>query len=189
MAARTSSSADFVVGDVYSAVSVLDAVSDLDQGGRFDLVYTGVGVLCWLPDIDRWAGVVAELLRPGGRLFIRDGHPMLHATNESRPDGLLTLEYPYFEAEPLIWDGDGTYVRTDHKIAHTTTYQWSHGLGELITALLRHGLELILFEEHDTAPHEAIPGRMTPLGNGEWRLADRPKRLPLTFTVVAVKRA
>ncbi|NYE74670.1 class I SAM-dependent methyltransferase [Microlunatus parietis] len=188
LAARTSAQADFVVADVYSAPAALDAGSDLDQGGGFDLVYTSIGALCWLPDIDRWAQVVAELLRPGGGLFLRDGHPMLHATNESRPDGLLTLEYPYFETEPLIWDGDGTYVQTDHKITHTTSYQWNHGLGELITALLRHGLELTLFEEHDTAPHEAIPGRMTQLGNGEWRLTDHPERLPLTFTIAATKR-
>jgi len=189
LAARTGEAVDFVVSDVYSAVSALDAVVPGGcAAGHFDLVYTGIGALVWLPDIDRWAEVVAALLRPGGRLFIRDGHPMLHALGEPRPDGLLTVEYPYFEAEPMIWDGPDTYVTTDHKITHSTSYQYSHGLGETVTALLRHGMELTLFEEHDTAAYEAIPGRMEQVGDGLWRLRDRPERLPMTFTLGAVKR-
>ncbi len=59
--------------------------------GRFDLVYTGIGALCWLPDVQRWAGVVAALLRPGGRLFMREGHPVLWAIDDPRPDSLLVL--------------------------------------------------------------------------------------------------
>ena len=61
-----------VEADLYDAAKVLGA-------GRFDLVYTGIGALCWLPDIRRWARTVATLLRPGGRLFMREGHPMLWA--------------------------------------------------------------------------------------------------------------
>ena len=85
----------FVQADVYDAAGVLPP-------GSFDLVYTGVGALTWLPDIRRWGRVVADLLRPGGRLFIRDGHPMLFTTEDPRDDGLLVVRYPYFEmAEPL----------------------------------------------------------------------------------------
>lgn len=58
--------ADFVEADVYDAAEALGVNS-------FDLVYTGVGALVWLPDIRRWAEVVARLLRPGGRLFLREG--------------------------------------------------------------------------------------------------------------------
>ena len=77
-------------------------------GGRtFDLVYTGIGALCWLPDIDRWAGVVDDLLEPGGRLFVREGHPMMWAVDETRTDG-LTLGYAYFETpEPFDLEEDG----------------------------------------------------------------------------------
>jgi 2-polyprenyl-3-methyl-5-hydroxy-6-metoxy-1,4-benzoquinol methylase len=73
---------DYVESELYDAVSALGAE-------RFDLVYTGIGALCWLPDIRRWAHVVAKLLRPGGRLFIREGHPVLGSVSEPRPDGLL----------------------------------------------------------------------------------------------------
>src|SRR6188508_2757099 len=68
----------FVEAEVYDAAGALGPE-------RFDLVYTGIGALCWLPDIARWARVVAGLLRPGGRLFIREGHPMLGTLSDPRP--------------------------------------------------------------------------------------------------------
>jgi hypothetical protein len=63
---------------------------------RLDVVYTGIGAICWLPSIRRWAEVVAGQLRPGGRLFMREGNPVLWTICDPRPDGLLVVEYPYF---------------------------------------------------------------------------------------------
>jgi SAM-dependent methyltransferase len=172
----------FAEAEVYDAVPVLGPES-------FDLVYTGIGALCWLPRIRPWAAVVAGLLRPGGRLFLREGHPMLWAMEDGRPDGLLAVEYPYFERdEPSVFDEGGTYVETDVVFTHNTTHEWNHGLGETITALLDAGLELTGLAEHDSVPWEALPGQMEKLGNGEWRLADRPWRLPHSYTLQAVKR-
>jgi len=171
----------FVEADIYQAVPVLGA-------GSFDLVYTGIGALCWLPDIRRWAAVVAGLLRPGGRLFIREGHPMLWSLDETQA-GVLAVEYPYFErAEPMIFEDEGTYVRTGAVFTQNRTHSWNHGLGEMITALLAEGMELTGLVEHDSVPWEALPGQMEQIGGGEWRLADRPWRLPHSYTLQAVKR-
>ena len=70
-------------------------------------MYTGIGALCWLPDIRRWAGVVAALLKPGGRLFMREGHPMLWAIDETRADGLLAVDFPTSNATSR-WSGTRT---------------------------------------------------------------------------------
>jgi SAM-dependent methyltransferase len=43
--------------------------------GVADLVYTGKGALIWMPDIGAWAREAARLLRPGGHLFVYEGHP------------------------------------------------------------------------------------------------------------------
>ena len=72
LASLTGVDVDFVEADVYDAVEALGA-------GSFDLVFTGIGALCWLPSVRRWAEVVADLLKPGGRLFLREGHPLLWA--------------------------------------------------------------------------------------------------------------
>jgi SAM-dependent methyltransferase len=182
LAQRTGADATFVQGDVYAA-------PDLLGRGEFGLVYTGIGALCWLPDIRRWAEVVGALLAPGGRLFLREGHPMLWSLADAREDGLLVVDYPYFERpEPNVFDDDGTYVSTDTVFQNTVTHEWNHGLAETITALMDAGLELTALTEHDSAPWAALPGMMVQSDDGEWRLADRPCRLPCTYTLQAVKR-
>jgi SAM-dependent methyltransferase len=183
LAARTGADVSFVEADVYDAVAVLGAES-------FDLVFTGIGALGWLPDIRRWARTVADLLRPGGRLFLREGHPMLWSLADARPDGLLVVEHPYFEQpEPTVWDDAGTYVQTDAVFTATLTHEWNHGLGEIFTALTDAGLRVTDLVEHDSVPWEALPGQMTRDERGEWRLTDRPERLPTTYTLQAVKAA
>ena len=173
---------EFVEAEVDDAPAVLGS-------RRFDFVFTGIGAICWLPSIRRWAEVVAELLVPGGWLFIREGHPMMWTLAE-RADDLLVVEHPYFErAEPNIWDQGGTYVETDVQFETKVTHDWSHGLGEIVTALFDVGLELKLLVEHDSVPWDAFPGHTERTAEKEWRLADRPWRLPHSYTLRAVKSA
>ena len=176
--------ATFVEADLYDAVEALGHET-------FDLVFTGVGALCWLPDVQRWAAVVAELLRPGGRLFIREGHPMLWAMDDHHADGTLDVQYPYFETvDAQVFDEPGTYVETDVVFEHTVTHSWNHGIGEIITAVLGQGLVLTSFVEHDTVPWNAFDeGAMELVATNEWRLIDRPERLPHSYTLQAVKPA
>jgi SAM-dependent methyltransferase len=169
----------FVQADLYDAPEVLG------EGG-FDLVFTGIGALCWLPDIDRWAGVVARLMAPGGRLFLREGHPVLWALDYENPD-LLALEFPYFQTvAPLVEDEEQTYVVTQETLQNRTTHTWNHGLGEVVTALLERGLRVTQLIEHDSVPWNPLPTQMSRRG-AEWVLSDRPERLPLTYTLQAVK--
>ena len=180
LAEQTGADVRFVESDVYAAVDVLGA-------GRFDLVFTGIGALCWLPDVRGWGAVVAGLLRPGGRLFMRESHPVLWSLDDRTES--LAIEYPYFEtAEPLVWDEPGTYVSTDVEFTQTVTHEWNHGLGEILTSLLDAGMEVTGLVEHTSVPYEALPGQMEDVGGGEWRLKDRPERLPHTYTLQAVRR-
>ena len=180
LAERAGFEVRFVESEIYAAPAAL--------GATYDLVYTGVGALNWLPDIAAWAEVVSTLLRPGGRLHLREGHPMPWTMADPRPDGLLVVEYPYFErTEPEMFDEPGTYVRTDHEFVHNRTYEWNHGLGEIVGALLAAGLRLTMLEEHDSVPWDALPGMMDARADGEFRLRDRPERLAHSYTLQAVK--
>jgi SAM-dependent methyltransferase len=180
LAQACDASIEFVEASVYDAAKVLDAQS-------FDLVYTGIGALNWLPHIDDWARNVAALLKPGGRLFLREAHPVLMALDENCEDA-LQIAHPYFEhSQPTVWDDEHTYVETDTLLTATTTHEWNHGLGEIITALLRHGMRLTALEEHTSLPWEALPGQMSLGEDGEWRLDNQPERLPLSYTLQAVK--
>ncbi|MCU1398465.1 MAG: hypothetical protein JWN62_1574 [Acidimicrobiales bacterium] len=171
----------FVESELYNAPAALGV-------NRFDLVYTGVGALCWLPDIKRWASVVAALLKPRGRLFIREGHPVLWSLADEHPAGVLAIDGPYFEGPGTVYRETETYVDHEGELAEPETMQFNHGVGEILTALLRVGMEITAFEEHDTVPWRAIgDDRMEMIGNGEWRLRDRPERLAASYTLQAVK--
>jgi SAM-dependent methyltransferase len=172
---------DYVEADVFDAVEVLGAA-------RYDLVYTGIGALCWLPDVRRWASVVAELLRPNGELFIREGHPVLWAIDDPRPDGLVVLAYPYFETEGVAFSEATTYVDHDEPLQAPDIVHFNHGLAEIFNALWDAGLDIIMFVEHDTVPWAALGDQMERVGGGEYRLRDRPERLPATYTLRARKR-
>ena len=165
----------FIEANVYDAQAAL--------GQRFDLVFTGVGALNWLPDIERWAAVVAGLLEPGGRLFLREGHPMLWSLADTS-DGSLQVAYPYFElSDPMIWDEGITYTGDDDRIDNARCYEWNHGLSEIITALLKQGLTLELFEEHDSCDWEALPHMIKE--NGRYWLPEEQRALvPLMYTLV-----
>jgi SAM-dependent methyltransferase len=179
LATRAGVEVTFLEGDAYDAVAVAGAAA-------YDLVYTGIGALCWLPDIRRWAQVVAGLLAPGGRLFLREGHPVLWSIDEARTDALV-VGYPYFEQiEPIVVVEEFSYVTSDVALTSTTTHQWNHGLGEIVGAVLEAGLVLVGLEEHQSVPYEALPGRMERSGD-EFRLAEHRERLPLTYTLQARK--
>lgn len=181
LAVRAGADATFLEGDVDDAVAVAGAAA-------YDLVYTGIGALCWLPDVRRWAKVVAGLLAPGGRLFLREGHPVLWSLDETRTDGLV-IGYPYFEeAEPMVFTEELSYVDSDVALTSTVTHQWNHGLGEIVGAVLGAGLQLVALEEHRTVPWAALPGRMERVGE-EYRLAEHGERVPLTYTLQAVRPA
>jgi SAM-dependent methyltransferase len=182
LVARAGADIEFVESDVYAAADVLGREA-------YDLVFTGIGALCWLPDVRRWAAVVASLLRPGGRLFIREGHPMLWAL-EDRADDQLVVVYPYYETpEPVVFEDGGTYVETDVVFTQNVTHSWNHGIGEIISALLAEGLVLTAFDEHDSVPWNALPPAMRLEQGGEYRLADRPNRLAASYTLQAQKPA
>jgi hypothetical protein len=117
---------------------------------------------------------------------------MLFTLADPRPDGLLVVEYPYLEREePSVFEEEGTYVETDVVFEHNRTMEWAHGIGQLMTALLRRGFEITAFEEHDSVPWDALPGYMEPLPDApnEWRLRDRPWRVPHSYTLQATYRA
>jgi SAM-dependent methyltransferase len=182
LAVRAQTSCTFVEADLYDAAVAL--------GAQFDLVYTGIGAIPWLPDIRRWAQVVAAVLRPGGRLFMREGHPVLEAMCDPRPDGLLVIEFPYFETDGVVFDENTSYAGTA-PIEHSRSMSFNHGLGEIFTALTDAGLTVTHLEEHREVPWNPLGEAMieSPDFDGEFTLAQGGDRLPLTYTLQAVKRS
>jgi SAM-dependent methyltransferase len=184
--------ARFVEANVYDALEAL-------SGEQFDVVYTGVGALGWLPDIKGWARVAAGLVKPGGFLYVYEGHPALWSMDDTRDDGALVVADPYFERpEPSVWDEAVTYV-DGPSLEHTRTYEWNHGLGEIVTAVIEAGLHLAFVHEHRTIAWKALPQMvavepesMEVAGGHQrrtaWQLPEEQRDLlPLMYSLKAIR--
>lgn len=171
--------ATFVQSDVYAAAEVLDE--------QFDIVYTGVGAINWLPDIARWAKVVAACTRPGGTFYMQEGHPFLWALDHDRTDAQLVVTESYFEeAQPATWNEDTTYLGTG-TVAHSTSHEWNHGLGEILTALISAGFRIDLLEEHTSLYWLALQ-HMYEETEGHWVLPEHQRnRVPLMYSLMATR--
>lgn len=153
---------------------------------QFDVVYTGVGALLWLPDLDQWARTVAALLRPGGLFHVRDAHLMLDAVDDDSDGETLRLGRPYFgTGAPLRYEDGTTYADAEVRLTNAVTYEWPHSLSEIVQALLDAGLTLVALREHRTIPWQALP-QLVPTAGG-WGLPTNRERLPLMFSVTAIK--
>jgi SAM-dependent methyltransferase len=173
--------AQFVVADVYDAPAALAAHAP------FDVVYVSLGALPWIPVVVRWARVCAALLPPGGLLYLREVHPMLFTLEGGEGD--LRVALPYFETrEPLREDDATTYGAPDQRMQHTTTFEWNHGVAEIVNAVLGAGFALELLNEHRDVEYQALPS-MTRGEDGLYRLPAAQRDLvPLALSLRARKR-
>jgi len=166
--------ARFVAADVYEAVDAL-------RGERFDIVYTGVGALCWLPDLTRWARVVADLLAPGGTLYLVEFHPV---TDMFGDDDARTVVTDYFRTDPDVYEIAGSYTGPAEPSDHDTAINWQHPLGDVVTAVAAAGLRIEFLHEHDLTMFR----RYRELEEGEdqlFRLPEGHPRIPLSYSLRA----
>ena len=170
----------FVEASVYDAVEAL--------GQSYDMVFVTWGAINWLDDIFRWAKVVATLLRPGGKLYLLEGHPTMNQF-EAR-DGRLDLEFGWRTpmAEPLVWDDAQTYTGDERTVSHTRCYEWIHPLSDIVNALIRAGLAIDFLNEHDIVVWKAFPF-VVDIGEGQFSLPDGMANIPMSFSIGATKRA
>lgn len=171
---------EFVVAEVFDSPSALN-------NRQFDVVYTGIGAICWLPDINKWANVVASLLKPGGTFYILEGHPMMWSVSQDDHGDQIVLDWPYFEsAGPQAEENEETYAG-EGKLDHTREYNFTHGLGETINALIQAGLTLDFVHEHKVMHWQAFP-MMVQDDRGLWKMPDgKEDYLPLMHSIKAHK--
>lgn len=179
LASEVSVEAEFVEANVFDAPEAL--------GGRqFDIVYTAAGVLGWLPDMERWACAAAACVRPGGVFYIREFHHMAWIFDDAEGVDELRVAYPYWTA-PLEFDEPGSYA-TSAPTVHNRTFEWTHSLGEVVTALVDNGLQLEFLHEHDWSTFKMFPF-LVQEAPGRWVLPEHRSSVPLMYSIRARKPA
>ena len=179
LAAELELDARFVESSVYDLPDHLQ--------GDFDIVYTSRGILGWLPDLRRWAEVIARFLRPGGFFYITEGHPVLWTLDDAEDATDLVVKYPYFpRAEPLAFPTQGSYADPTAHVEQPVEYDWIHSMGEIVTALADVGLRIDFLHEFPFVEWP-VPF-LEPSDDGKWRMPEgREGELPLFFSLKATK--
>jgi SAM-dependent methyltransferase len=179
LAAAAGVEIEYVRANVYDAVEALD-------GRQFDVIYTGKGSLCYLPDLQSWAGVLRRLLRPGGRVYVVEFHPVLQSLGlVGAADGPLELRYDLIGGVgPVERDATHTYTDGPALTGATTSYEWVHGLGEVVTAVSGAGLTVRSLRESDELPWPRWAA-MARTPEGWWRLSEPAPRVPLFYALLA----
>lgn len=173
--------ANFVCANVYDAAEAI--------GQTFDVAFISVGSVCWLPDIDRWARVVGNMLKPGGRLYMNEVHPFIEVYDDHPDDPGIAIKYPYGDANGLVFDAPGTYANPDATFENSKSIDHMHSLGSILNALIQAGLVIDRLDESTLCcwPRFKV---MKKTGPDEWEFDDPVmNRLPHTFVLNAHKPA
>ena len=174
--------ARFVEANVYEAPQVLP------EPGGFDRVFVSWGALCWLPDMVGLAKVVSYYLRPGGQLYLIEGHPAALVFDDlaAGADGNPGWFAPYFHEEALVLDDERDYSDPNARLDNKRTYEWMHPIGTIVEALRSNGLAIDFLREHDQVPWRMFAQLVE--GNGGMYRWPAKRWLPLSFSLSAVKR-
>lgn len=172
------SRAKFVESNVYDMARNLR--------GKFDIVYTGKGALCWLPDLRSWGKLVSRFLKPGGRFYLLESHPFGDLYEDDLPE--WRQKYAYFRERPIRDEYDESYATEGTKLRNRVSYGWLHPVSEVLGSLIDAGLEVEEIREFPFTYWKMLP-KMRLGRDGWWHLPKDEGRVPLMWSVRARKVA
>jgi SAM-dependent methyltransferase len=193
LAEETGIHATFERADVY------DWLEEASREGRlFDVAFASYGIICWLPDLRRWADSIASILNPGGRFVQVDFHP---AADIFDKNWNYVSDYPSGGESLLLEEGVGDYVaasgggltpsgfvegvRDFQNPEGCHLFRW--GLGEVVTALAEAGLRITALEEYPFANGERKFARMRELPGKRMIPPEHMPTIPLMYSIQAEK--
>lgn len=175
IAAELSIPSTFICSDIYELPQHLDR--------PFDVVFTSYGTIGWLPDLGKWAAVVARFLKPGGQFVMVDFHPVVWMFDNDFKE----VGYRYFKSEAIIETEMGTYADPNAPV-EVTSVSWNHSLSEILNSLIQHGLEIRSFDEFDYSPYNCFRETVE-VAPKMFRIRHLGDKIPMMYAIDAVKKA
>lgn len=180
--------AKFICCNVYDLLSensgsakVSPTGENLMGAGQFDIVFTSYGVIGWLPDLDKWARVIAEKLKPGGFFYMAEFHPVVWIFD----DEFTHIKYYYDNRELIVTENEGTYTDRNADIKGKE-YSWNHSLSEVLNALINAGLKIEFFNEHMYSPYPCFRN-VVETEEGKWHIKGMEGKIPMVYSLKATK--
>ncbi len=173
IATQTGEDVTFICSDVYSLPAHLTE--------QFDVVFTSYGTIGWLPDLNKWAAIIAKFLKPNGHFVFAEFHPVVWMFN----DAFSSIAYNYFNTETITYTETGTYA--DKEAPITQSYvSWNHAISEVLGSLLTNGLTLEAFQEFDYSPYDCFQHTKA-IAPNKFRIAHLENKIPMVYALKATK--
>jgi ubiquinone/menaquinone biosynthesis C-methylase UbiE len=174
IAQQENASTQFICCDLYDLPNILNE--------KFDIVFTSYGTIGWLPDIHKWAAIIARYLNPGGKFVFAEFHPVVWMFDDAFKD----IAYNYFNTGPIIETENGTYA--DRTAAINQDYvMWNHSLSEVINSLLHNQLQMQQFHEYDYSPYNCFANTVA-IAAKKYRIKHLEDKIPMAYALIAQKR-
>lgn len=172
LAEKLNTDAEFICCDLYDLPNHLNKT--------FDIVFTSYGTIGWLPDLDKWASVVSRFLKHGGKFVFAEFHPVVWMFD----DAFEKVEYNYFKSEAIeTLEGSYTESTTDLKQQFIT---WNHSLSEVLSSLLKQGLQINSFNEYDYSPYNCFE-KTIEFEPNKFRIKHLGSNIPMVYSLTATK--
>ncbi len=168
--------AQFVQSDIYDLPNNL--------GGKFDIVFTSYGVLCWLKDLFGWAKIVRHFLKDGGMFLIVEQHPLCFVMDDKCTTDNMKIGYSYFDKSMLTLNEDFSYADDSTRLKQNVHYEWTHSLQDIFSSLLEAGLTITSFKEYPMCMYQKFEWLECGADNW-WRAPAGSIEVPLTFSISA----
>ncbi|MEP7320182.1 MAG: class I SAM-dependent methyltransferase [Panacibacter sp.] len=165
--------AKFICCNVYETLEYIDQ--------QFDIVFTSYGVIGWLPDLEKWAAVIAQSLKPGGVFYMVEFHPVIWMMD----DEFTFIKYHYHNEAVIAEEQSGTYTNRDADI-HYSEYSWNHGISEVLNALLKQGLTIQHFNEFNYSNYNCFNNTVQG-DDGFWKIKGLENKIPMMYSVKALR--
>jgi len=171
--------AEFVCADVYSLPELLEK--------KFDIVFTSLGVLCWLRDLPAWAKVVSHFLKVGGTFVLVEDHPLAFIMDEKSEQDNLRISYDYFDKSTLSLSDEGSYADPNAVLEHKLHHEWTHSLDEIFSSLIDAGMRIESFHEYPFAMFQRFDW-LIKNEKGWWQPVDGALKVPMLFSLKCSKK-
>lgn len=174
IAKQTKSNTRFICCDIY------DLPNHLDQ--QFDIVFASYGTIGWLPDLGKWAEIIASYLKPNGQFVFAEFHPVVWMFDSK----FEHIAYNYLNSGVITETESGTYA--DKEAALTQQYMmWNHGLSEVVNSLIKNGLEINSLDEYDYSPYNCFDNSIE-IAPKKYRIKHLRNKIPMVYAILARKK-
>ena len=173
LAGKANVNATFICCDIY------DLPAHLNE--QFDIIFTSYGVIGWLPDMNKWAQIISNYLKPNGKFVFVEFHPIVWMFD----DDFKRIEYNYFNSGAIRETQEGTYTDGENDLLQECV-TWNHSLREVINSLIQSGLTISSFDEFDYSPYNCFSQTVECEPN-KYRIKHLSNHIPMVYSIIATK--